>query len=57
MSLATVSSEQAWPRASSAAATRGLPYRPRTSAWTSPMRAASPARRVAAALGDRLARA
>ena len=33
MNLTTVSSEQAWPRAFSSAVVRGLPYRPRTSAW------------------------
>ena len=34
MTLATVFSEQAWPRAFSSAVIRGLPYRPRISAWT-----------------------
>ena len=57
MTLATVLTQHATPRALSSAWTRGLPYRAFTSAWTSPTRASRSARRAAAALGGRLSRA
>lgn len=57
ISLATVSSEQARPRAFSPAVIRGLPYRPLTSAWIASSAATTAARRRSAAGGGRAAQA
>jgi hypothetical protein len=57
ITCATVFTRPANPRAVNSACTRGRPYRPVASAWTSPIRAAGSARRAAAALGGRSRRA
>ena len=57
MSFATVFSEEACPRAFNSAVIRGLPYRPLTSAWITPIAATSFSRRRSAADGGRAARA
>jgi hypothetical protein len=54
---ATVFSEQACPRALSSAVIRGLPYRPRTSAWTSAIARANASRDAAVGLSPRPAQA
>ena len=57
ISLATVFSGQACPRAFSSAVIRGLPYRPFTSAWMTLIAAASSPRRSSPADGARAAQA
>ena len=57
MSLATVFSAQACPRAFSSAAIRGLPYRPFTSSWICRIAATRRSRRSSAAEAGRAAQA
>ena len=57
MSLATVFSEHSYPRAFNSAAIRGLPYRPLTSAWITPIAATNSPRRRSALDGARVAQA
>jgi len=53
MTRATVFTQHGVPRATSSAWTRGLPYRPFTSAWIVATCSASSSRRTSAALGSR----
>jgi hypothetical protein len=57
MSLAAVFPEQACPRAFHSGVIRGLPYRPRTSAWTSSMAPTSSGRRCSVGRSGRAAQA
>ena len=57
ISFATVFSEHSYPRAFSSAVMRGLPYRCRTSAWTSSMAPTNSCRHCLVGLSGRAAQA